>query len=210
MILVLILLGSTNVAADEESYTSYDDIVAELRATAEQPTKPESDLEWEAVALHAGMGLTAETLSFETPDGISGSGILKGIEAHVGMNIFSRKARAEFLFRTYAKEPIASGVSADLKEFELRVVFLPMVNDKMNFRLGGGFAARDLQLSARSGEFRNEYASSTPASTFFLGVERKVTHNLTFGPDVSYRSSMVSDSIDRRAFNATLRMNATF
>lgn len=208
--LALIILISTNVRADddEDSYTSYDSIVAELKESAEQPEfkPPQEDLNWDEVAIHAGVGVTTAFIHLSNPGGDTLSGLLKGIEAHFGVNLFTRKARAEGVFRSFARDELSSNAMADLKEFELRAIYSPVLQDRLLLRLGGGISAR--YLSVQGSGYAQRY--STPASSVLVGLERKINPTMSVGPDLSYRSAMIADTLDKTSWNASLRLNATF
>lgn len=207
------MMSTTYVEAEEDddsSYVNYDSLVSELKASAEEPAQPAPSTDWEDVAIHLGAGIVTSFVDVTSPEGINGAGVLKGFEAHAGANLFSKKARAEMLFRNYASEPLSTTLSAHLREFELRLVFIPLVRDKMRIRAGAGFAARYMDLRTRSfGQIR-DHSVSTPASTFMVGFERKLTPSVTVGPDLSYRSAVISETFDKSAWDASLRINATF
>lgn len=206
----LALSLSTNVWAedDEDSYTNYDAIVAELKASAEIPeAKPTSeDMNWDDVAIHAGAGVSTSFVHVTNEEGLTMSGLMKGLEAHLGVNLFTRKARAEGVFRSFAHDELSANSMADLKEFELGVVYTPQLQDRLLLRVGGGITAR--YLNVQNGGQSIRY--TTPASSFLLGMERKVTPTMSVGPDLAYRSAMISDTADKTSWNASLRLNATF
>lgn len=210
---LILATTATNVRADDSddsAYVNYDSLVSELKASAEEPAAAPSPTDWEDVAIHLGAGIVTSFVDVTSPEGINGAGVLKGFEAHAGANLFSKKARAEMLFRNYASEPLSSTLSAHLREFELRLVFIPIVRDKMRVRAGAGFAARYMDLRSRSFGRIREHSTSTPASTFMVGFERKLTHSVSVGPDLSYRSAVISETFDKSAWDASLRINATF
>ena len=203
--------ASTMVRADEDSYVNYDSIISELKASAEEPLEPaRTELDWDEVALHGGLALTTTYLNITSPMGVEGTGLLKGFEAHVGANLFTRKARAEMIYRNFARESLNTDFQADLREIELRVVFLPVLKDRMRLRMGAGLSARTMEISSRNNSRWQNYSQSTPASSLLLGFERRLTKTVTLGPDLAYRSALISDSFDRSAWDAALRLNATF
>lgn len=214
-VMIAVVLSSTIVRAeeDEESYTSYDSIVAQLQTAADADDKPVAqDMNWDEVAIHGGAGFTMSYTSVRAPEGTLGTGVMKGFEAHFGMNLFSRKARMEGLFRNFAQEQLSSNITADCKEFEFRGVFLPAgLPDKMKLRFGMGLAARYMDISSKTQSGRYvTHKASTPATTFLIGFERKIAPSVAIGPDISYRSALTSDTFDKSSWDASLRLNATF
>lgn len=206
----LVLSLSTNVWADDDddSYSNYDSIVADLKASAEIPdVKPVvEDMNWDDVAIHAGAGVATAFVHVTNPEGATMSGLMKGIEAHLGVNLFTRKVRAEGVFRTFAHDELSANAMADLKEFELGLVYTPQLQDRLLLRLGTGITARYLNVQSEGQSIRY----TTPASFALLGVERKFTPTMSIGPDLAYRSAMISDTADKTSWNASLRLNATF
>jgi len=206
----LTVLCATNVRAEDDgSFTSYEAIVNELKADAEDFPEPVQDeLGWDEVALSAGMSVATSFISITSPNGATGGGMLKGFEIFTGANLFSKKARAEIGFRTFAPEDFGK-VHVDLREFEARLIFLPVLRDKLTMRMGLGLTARYMDIDGRAGGVSEHHEATTPASAIILGVERRLSKAVTVGPDIAYRSAL-SDSFDKSAWDAAIRLNATF
>lgn len=206
LILALFLAPTIVLAEDEDdNYTNYDSLVSQLEMQAEEPVPVTSDIDWEEVALHGGLGLIASYYNINQSAAgstVSASGMMRGFQLHFGVNLFTRRARVEGVFRNYASESINNQYVVDLKEFEFRGIYLPPMSDKMKLRFGGGLAARYMTL--------NSEKASTPVAAFLVGFERSITPTVSFGPDLTYRSPLVSDTFDKASFDASLKMNATF
>lgn len=202
------IAAPTTVLAQEEddAYRGFDSIVSELEMAADEPAPPQDD--WEEVAIHGGAGLVASyfNVARNTPmEQLSFNGVMRGFQLHFGVNLFSRVLRMEGLFRNYNSETVDVGIRnevVDLKEFEFRTVYLPVLNDKMKWRFGGGLSARYMTL--------NSEKASTPAASFMAGFERALTPTVSFGPDLSYRYPIISDTFDKGGFDASLKLNAMF
>lgn len=206
------LLVSPNVWAEEDgSYLSYDAIVNELKTSSHDVPQPvTADADWEDVAIHGGIGFATSYVTVVSPDGSRGSGLLKGLQLNFGVNLFTRSVRAEGAFSSYQQEELDHNLKADLKEFELRLIYLPLAQEGINLRLGFGLAARYMGLDSNLSSGWANYRASTPSSFLLLGFERKLSKNLAMGPDISYRSAVVSDTFDKSAWDASFRLNATF
>jgi hypothetical protein len=212
---VLILLLPTFVwAEDDNSFVSYDNIVNELKESAKEPqvqvVTPRDDFGWEEVAIHGGLGIGASYASVTSPSGIRGSGLMTGWAANFGINLFSRYWRAEGAFNSFSQSSLAADLKAELKEFELRAVYLPPLEDNMVLRLGAGIAARYMSLNAQGDGHWETFQATTPSTVFLLGFERKITKSLSLGPDISYRAALVSDTFDKSGWDASFRLNASF
>jgi hypothetical protein len=201
---------TTVLAQDEDgSYANYDSLISQLEMQAAEPTPTIVHDDWDEVALHGGAGLIAShySIDYHRPgQSLALSGLMTGFQLHFGVNLFSRKARVEGIFRNYASDyntgGPGKGYTVDLKEFEFRGVYLPPINDKMRLRFGAGLSARYMNLDAEK--------ASTPAASLVAGFERSLTPTVSFGPDFCYRTPLISDTFDRDSFDASLKLNAMF
>lgn len=198
---------TTNVWASEDgSYTNYDAIVSELRASAEDRDEPKPvDLNWDEVSLHVGMAFVDTVPSVKFPNGSASFGMMNGFEVHAGANLFSKKVRGEIAFRNYL--PADNGMGhLKLRELQARVLALPPINENNLLRMGFGLGARYMEL-----DFGSEFSGSTttPAASLILGFEHRFTHSISLGPDIAYYSPM-STTFDKSGFDGAIRLNATF
>lgn len=207
LLVAIAALTSTNVwAYDDESYTNYDSIVNELKASADDSSVPEQpDLNWDEVALHVGMAYVNSIPSLRTPAGEPSFGMVNGFEVHTGANLFSKKVRGEIAFRNFMPADNGSG-HFKLRELQARVLALPPINDSNLLRMGIGLSARymDIELGR---EFNG--SSTTPAANLILGFEHRFTRSIAVGPDVAYYSPL-STTFDKSSWDGAIRLNATF
>ncbi len=212
----LLLLGfaATNVwASGDESYTSYEAIVNELTASANDnlPTPHE---DWEDVAMQGGMSFVtsyvnvAVNIPGEAP--IENGAMMTGFEGHVGSNLFSKQVRGELAFRAFVPKEMGGEMQANLKDLEGRVVFLPRLQRNTLIRMGLGLGARFIDVEGRVAGGSYAYSSTDFASSVFLGFERKVSPTVSVGPDVAYRSGMDGDPLLKSSWDAAIRLNASF
>jgi hypothetical protein len=213
LLLALLCGGATNVWAldDDESFSNYESIVSELKASAEDYKPVHEEPDWAAVALHGGLGLTATYVNIDIPSfGVTSSGLLKGFEAHIGFNMFTRNARLEAAFRNYAHDGISSSMQADMREIETTLVFLPHLQDKLLLRMGAGISERFIEVQGRTpaGEFHK--SSSAPNYSLMLGFERGISKSVAIGPDFSHHAPLDASSFSKSSWDASFRLNATF
>ncbi|MBX3022385.1 MAG: hypothetical protein KF799_11995 [Bdellovibrionales bacterium] len=213
LLFTALMTCATNVWAldDDESFTSYESIVSELKTDAEEVLPVREETDWAAVAMHGGLGVTASFINVEMPDiGITSSGLLKGFEAHFGFNLFSRQARAEAAFRNYAHDALSNRTAADMRELEMRIVFLPELRDRLLLRMGAGVSQRFVDVVVRnpSDEIRRSW--STPYYSLLLGFEKKIAKTVSVGPDFSHHAVLDASSYSKSAWDASFRLNATF
>lgn len=209
-LIVLVTLSATNVRADDDgSFTNYDAIVNELKADAEYNPEPmREELGWDEVALSAGMALATSFISITAPNGATGGGMLNGFELFTGANLFSKKARGEIGIRSFAPGEFGR-VNVNLRELEARLMFLPVLREKLTMRMGVGLTARYMDVDGQANGVSVRSEATTPASAVILGLERKLSRAISIGPDLAYRSALTA-SFDKSAWDAAIRLNATF
>jgi hypothetical protein len=207
--IALLCVFTTNVQADEDdSFVNYDAIVNDLRASADTEPRPvREEFDWDEVALSGGLSLSGSFANFNVPSRGPVSGLMKGFEAHIGFNLFSKVARAEAAFSNYGQESLASNVVADMREYEARLVFLPFLQDKLLMRMGASLSERSISLHSGNGP---SIQDTLAYYSLLLGCERKVSSNVSFGPDIAYHAPFYSSPVARSSWDTSLRLNATF
>jgi hypothetical protein len=209
--LVLGFLGArASAAADGDSFTTYDSIVSELKSDAEIDLKPKHEsMDWESVAISGSLGVTGALVDVPNVggNGGGGSGFLKGFEAAIGANTFSKQARAELAFRNYAGEKLSGGIHADMREFEARMIFLPPLRDDTRVRMGLGLSERILSATPERGKSVDR---SGLYYGLMVGLEHQVSKAVSIGPDLAYRDSLNNRSDRKSSWDASFRLNANF
>lgn len=209
--LALILLISPLVQAqgllDDEM--DYDSIVESLGATTRAPLEDTDPLA--NVLLHASLGLASSYISIEPELGSGRSGFLKGIEASFGIDLFSRQWQAEGSVRSFNNDRIDRSTEIGLKEFDLKFLYLGALTRGVKFRTGAGLAARYLNVvNSGATPLTAQSTYTTPASIFFGGMAAQITRNLSIGADLSLRTALIKETVDKSAVGASLRIDAQF
>ena len=209
--LVLVLgFATAAAAADGDSFTTYDSIVNELKSDAEIDFKPKHEvMDWESVAISGSLGVAGALVDVPNVGGSGrgGAGFMKGFEAAVGANTFSKQARAELAFRNYAGEKLSGGVHADMREFEARMIFLPPLRDDTRVRMGLGLSERILSATPERGRTVDR---SGLYYGLLMGLEHQVSKAVSIGPDLAYRDSLNNRSDRKSSWDASFRLNANF
>lgn len=208
--------GSVSGSIDDEEI-GYEDIVKDLskdvskeqRRTAETTSRatarrngPQTSLD--DVMIHGGVGFTQmfQTVSY---DGNRTQISQRGIQATLGIDLFSDNWLAEGSARNFSSSDYGK-TSVALKEFDLKVVYHNKFAPKLGLKLGGGVAARYMQISNQNGS--NGY--TTPASVFTGGIELLAARNLTLAGELSARTALISETVDKNSYDMTLRIDANF
>ncbi len=203
--LLTLVTGPWTVALANEE-VGYDDIIQDLqgstRTSVETPPDP-----FDTVMIHATVGVVSSRIQIEQSEIGSASAFLNGAEAGFGIDLFSPNWQAEGSARSFNSERIGDKGQVSLKEFDLRIMNTSYLNRHWRLRLGGGLAARYLQLSTPT---LGVQRSTTPSSLFASALMVQVTKSLAVGADFSWRSALITETPDRSALNAGLRLDAQF
>jgi hypothetical protein len=223
LIVIVALLSTSFVQADEgEEVLGYDEIVSQLSRSKTSASDVSSGGDpFKDVMFHFNIGInsTLMALSPETGDQRSS---LQGMEIGFGIDLFNPEWVAEGAFASYSEDNF-EGARASLKEFSLRLTYRPFLARSIQARVGMGLAARylnykpaaegsndEIEAAAASNNVGEAQEYSTPASLFILGAQYNISKLLSLGTEINYRSTMVSDTIDRSAVTAGIRLDVNF
>lgn len=200
---------------DDEDVVGYDVIVNNLNrqvstsdattTKARQP-KPTAEDPFENVWMHAGAGYVQVVQSIALPDGATAYLNQKGVQASLGIDLFSPNWSAEGTVRSFNDNDDKT-TQVSLKEFELKMFFKDRFTRAVGYHVGGGISGRYMTLAA-AGQATVDY--TTPSTVGTVGIDLFLTDRFSVGADVSGRSAMISDTLDRGSLDGTLRLDAHF
>lgn len=199
-----------NASAYAEEYSSYDDIIRDLKGstTTSLPTQNARGPGLDAVKIHAGIAMVSSRLNLNLPQGVPGSKGLRGVELAFGIDLFTPEWIAEGTLRNFGKEKFAT-TDVSLKEFDLKLVHKRMFSDKIFGRFGGGMAARYLDFDqAPAAGTSNSY--TTPSSVILVGVGSHITSGMALSAEATYRSALINDTADESAVDGSVRLTGSF
>lgn len=212
-ILITSLLTPLVEAQDSsESVIDYDSIVREL-STSSSRYKAPTDYGGDPLAnvmFHGGAAYTTSYVVIDPEFGAKLNGVLKGVEFSFGIDLLSRYWVAEGAVRSFQPESLDRNTQISLREFDLRFAYKSDLGPAMKYRLGGGLSSRYLTFKTRipSEVVRDRY--TTPSSIIFAGAQLNISDKISIGPDVAYRSALVDDTVDKKSFDANIKLNAHF
>lgn len=191
----------------DENDLSYDDIVSELSGQQRAPIltrDPFAD-----VLIHTGVGFASSYTSILLPQqNLSNQVLLSGFEASLGIDLFSRHWMAEGSIRSFDPTELSTRQTLSLKEFDLKAIYRENLSRRLGLRMGLGLAARYLTFSPSLQAPASTY--STPASLISTGLNARISRSFSLLAEVSYRRTLVSDTPDQSALQASLRLDGHF
>ena len=211
-----LLLSFNSWAEDNTPYSSssnaqsYNEIVDQLEGqVANGNTRgaynPETASFLDDVDVHGGVGLVTSQTRISSPTGQNDKGFLKGLTAYLGIDLFNPYWIAELAFSTYSSENIGPA-EISLKELDLKFYYSFEANQDLDFHFGAGLASRYMKYSTND----TSLSETTPASIFFIGSNYYLSPSTSVRFETSYRKAMISDTVDKKAFNAGVSMSAFF
>ena len=203
--------GAARAAAGEDpEVMGYDSIVNQLnreserssvsRAKATAASAPDA---LDSIWFHGGVGISTFMESVTFDDGSSIFIGQKGISVSGGIDLFSSNWIAEGTMRNFG-ETEDSPIHVALKEFDLKVIYHDTLARHLGFHAGGGLSARYMTIR-RPGEATLDY--TTPSSVITGGIDYFLGDRVTVGLEAAARNSMISETIDRASYDATLRVD---
>lgn len=200
----LMLCSKTSFGAEDEDGLSYDAIINQLN-TQKVRTHITASNPFSDIKMHAGVGFAMSTIDV----GLNGyqNDFAQGVEVNLGIDLFSRTWEAEGSFRTLSNPSFDRKAKLTLSEFDLKIVNTPYSRSYFSLRVGGGLAARYLEFKENQGDVLNY---KTPSSILFVGMNALITPGFSAGIEGSLRSSFIDDTIDKNAFQASIRLDSHF
>lgn len=203
--------SATDTDADSMGYDAIVNSLNKEQATqtatsrARQPVKHDES-SFDSVWMHGGVGFANYIENVRFDDGKSAQLNQKGIQAALGIDLFSPNWMAEGTARSFAEEGDAKVRSA-VHEFELKILYKDRFSPRLGFRGGLGLSGRYLSIK-RLNLPDEEY--TTPTSVATLGSDVFLSDRFSFGADVNARNSLIGETIDHNSFDLTLRVDAHF
>ncbi len=210
IVLLLISLMSFNLLAQvEEDHISYEGILSELSASNRSTFAPVSEDPFSSLLIHGGLGLVSSYVSVAPSGGKSYAGLLTGVEASFGIDLFSRTWLAEGSLRSFGNENFAKDLKVGLREFDLKLVYRNPISSKLMARFGGGLSARYLDVAGPAIQ-NGGFVQTTPTSVLTTGLHAYLSRAISIGADVSYRSPLIDETLERASVDGTLKLDAHF
>jgi hypothetical protein len=190
-----------------DDYSDYDSIVEELSSSSRYTASSTSSDPFDQIRFHAGVSLVASRVGLDLPKGLPANTNLRGVQAHLGIDLFSPNWVAQGSVRSFSPEPFLSG-EVSVREFSLEVVHHFRPGSRADLTIGGGMGARYLDITEVEGPFQK--SNTTPVSILSLGLNSNVSSGINIGGNISYRSALVNESVDEDSVDAGIHFGGRF
>lgn len=217
----------SRASVNENEEMGYESMVNEL-SFAESRRKSTGSDPFDLVKIHMGFGLVTSAFTFKTPNGSSEFSAPRGFQASMGIDLFSPQWLAEGIVRSYSSSS-GDKSTISLQEFDLRIAYVHLLQSNLFLRGGLGIAARYMDLRIQESIVSDEnqespitvnppkrqyqsieYNYTTPSSVAFVGVDSYLNDLLSVSGELSLRSAMIEETIDKQAVDLTVRLDFHF
>jgi hypothetical protein len=206
---LLVMATLPAFADDDTDVIDYNSIVDQLHKESTITTSKKSAASNDPFAdvwMHGGVGLSTIMQTIQLANGQSHFINQRGVQAALGIDLFSPNWMAEGTARNFS-ETEDSSVRTAVQEFELKALYKNRINGKLGFRFGGGLSARYLTVK-ETGHRTVEY--TTPSSVATLGLDFFMSSRFSVGADINGRSAMIGETADKNSIDGTIRLDAHF
>jgi hypothetical protein len=200
-------LGHTALSwAQEEEGLSYDAIVNELSKSRTETPKsdPYDDDPLSQVEIHLGLAMASTTFGVAHGDGSTTQAAQRGFQVALGIDLLSPNWMAEGSMRNYFEREYEKS-QIGLQEFDLKLFYKNRFDTSIGYRLGGGLAARYLNVKTKD---YGEQKFTTPSSVAAAGLDFYVGKTLSIGAEASARNSLTNETPDQSSVDFLLRLDA--
>lgn len=204
VISTLVVLSPRLWASEDYEELSYEQLVDRLskkRATVLSPR----DTTFDSIRLHAGVGLLTSVANIHTSG--ADAKLQNGFDLSLGVDLFSPNWTSEFAIRNFGTTESGSE-SRSLREFAIKTFYRSGINQKIAWKIGGGFGSRSLRVTDVA---RNIYINETsPALIGFGGLESFLSRNLSIGVELGVRTALSAKSVDQGSVDGAVRLDTHF
>ncbi|MBX7231893.1 MAG: hypothetical protein K1X29_07380 [Bdellovibrionales bacterium] len=203
--------------AEDNEVMGFDAVVTQLSSShksEERMYDPFAD-----VKIHTSVGLISSFLQVKSDQGGSShQGTVQGVEANLGIDLFSPHWQAEGSIRGFDPHNLDAYYAVKLKEFDLRLIFSQNILYNLEMHCSLGLAARYLLVESRDSNNSNSIPGHqslsgsyrTPASIFGMGLSFPFSKNFSIGTELSLRKSLIKETVDHMALNGSIKVETHF
>lgn len=188
-------------------YESYDDIVDKLTQYNRSTTTAEAyraEIRTFSQA-HVGLGLSQ---SFFDADAVALDSSMQnqgGLSINFGVDVLSTRWGLEGTYSNFGTQN-TNDTKIKLREYSIKGLFKPSINKTWSMRMGLGVSSRFLDINnARTSE-----SYKTPSGLFLFGIQSYISQFVSVGADVSFKTAMISETIDNNSVDLSFRVDTHF
>lgn len=189
-------------------YENYDDIVNKLSKYSTDDLRENQAYRAEIRTyskVHLGLGLSQ---TFYDADAVALNSRMQnqgGLMINVGVDILNHNWGLEGSYSNFGTAN-TDDTQIRLREFAIKGLYKPSINKTWSMRMGMGVSSRFLDISNAA---TNE-SYKTPSGLFLFGVDSYISQLISVGADLSFKTAMINDTIDKNSVDLSFRVDTHF
>lgn len=209
----------------EEDYIDYDDIINRLSSSRTTYNKLQGD-PFDSIRIHIAVGFVNTVNNIKIVNETYRPSF-NGVQMNLGIDLFSYNWRAEGSIRNFSNLK-QDTIDYKYQEFDLKLIYHQHLNKSWAYYIGGGLSARYLETSyyieqgvntsskpsqspsSTSNLEHIKLKSTTPASILVSGISFVITNSFSLDTEVSYRTAVIQDTIDKSGIDLSFKFSGHF
>lgn len=189
-------------------YENYDEIVDKLSKYNDQERTDNQAYRAQTRTYsraHLGLGITqtffdADAVAFDSRMQNQG-----GLIINVGVDLLSEKWGIEGSYANFGTNN-SNETRTKLREFTLKGLYKPSINKTWSMRVGAGISSRFLDIN----NSQTSESYKTPSGLFLIGINSYINSVISIGADLSFKTAMIDDTIDKNSVDLAFRVDTHF
>lgn len=192
---------NNHVLADDFDEITYDQLLNEIQSQKKVIVR-QIKSPFDEVKIHAGMGLISSVSNFSI-EGSHEQRFQSGLQLMLGIDLFSDDLFAEGVFKNFGTSK-SHDESLNIKELDFKIGYKKNLDKSWSYHLTSGLANRLTLLDNKSNNWN--YNQITPSLIMGFGLLRKMNSLVNLKFDISGRSALISQTIDKNSIDLTLQL----
>lgn len=190
------------------NYESYDEIVDKLSYYNKSSTSTNQAYRSEIRTFsraHVGLGLSQ---TFFDADAVALDSSMQnqgGLLINVGVDVLNPSWGLEGSYSNFGSQN-TNNSEIKLREFSIKGLYKPSINKTWTMRMGAGVSSRFLDISNPA----TNVSFKTPSALFLFGLDSYISQFVSVGADLSFKTAMISDTIDNNSVDLAFRVDTHF
>ena len=190
------------------NYEGYDEIVDKLSRYNDQDLTQNQAYRAEIRTFsraHVGLGVAQSFFDADAPALNSSMQNQGGLIVNVGVDVLSTEYGLEGSYANYGTQN-TNDSEIKLREFTIKGLYKPALNKTWSMRMGLGVSSRFLDI--RNIKVNDAY--KTPSALFLFGMDSYISQFVSVGADLSFKTAMINDTIDKNSVDLAFRVDTHF
>jgi hypothetical protein len=202
---MLVCLGKPARANSDTEEIGYDELINRINTKRAAVTKSDTR-SFDNLSIHAGFGLLSamNDVKINNKDSYR---YQNGFLLALGIDLFSENFYAEGELRNFGQTTSGSETRS-LRELDLKLCFKNDLVNRTGFHLGAGLGTRYMKLSDPLAKRNIE--DTTPSFLLSGGIDSYLNKNLSLGFEVSWKTAMITNTIDKNSLDLGIRLDSHF